>query len=122
MTDDGQVANLIADLDHPDKPTIRAAVDALISLATTSPNIQQILHQRLIETGHRNYWPAAYILGHLPHPSGAVIRNLIEALDHREPDIRLAIALLLVRIVNTDGGFLDLLVELVRCGVGNDEG
>ncbi len=108
MTDDGQVANLIADLDHPDKPTIRAAVDALISLATTSPDIQQILHQRLTETGHRNYWPAAYILGHLPHPSGAVIRNLIEALDHREPDIRWAIALLLVRIVKTEGHFLAL--------------
>src|SRR5437867_4436756 len=121
MTDDGQVANLIADLDHPDKPTIRAAVDALISLATTSPNTQQILHQRLIETGHRNYWPAAYILGHLPHPSGAVIRNLIEALDHREPDIRWAIALLLVRIVKKEGDFLNLLVELSKTGTANQK-
>jgi HEAT repeat protein len=121
MTDNGQVAELIADLDHPDKPTIRAAVDALISLATASPDIQQTLHQRLIETGHRNYWPAAYILGHLPHPSGAVIQTLIEALDHREPDIRWAIALLMVRIVKTEGDLLNLLVELSKTGTANQK-
>jgi len=121
MTDNGQVAELIADLDHPDKPTIRVAVDALISLATASPDIQQTLHQRLIETGHRNYWPAAYILGHLPHPSGAVIQNLIEALDHREPDIRWAIALLMVRIVKTEGDLLNLLVELSKTGTANQK-
>jgi HEAT repeat protein len=121
MPDDGQIANLIADLDHPDKPTIRAAVDALISLATTSPDIQQILHLRLIETGHRNYWPAAYILGHLPDPSGAVIQKLIEALDHREADIRWAIALLLVRIVKKEGDFLNLLVELSKTGTANQK-
>jgi HEAT repeat protein len=121
MTDNGQVAELIADLDHPDKPTIRAAVDALISLATASPDIQQTLHQRLIETGHRNYWPAAYILGHFPHPSGAVIQTLIEALDHREPDIRWAIALLMVRIVKTEGDLLNLLVELSKTGTANQK-
>ena len=121
MTDNGQVAELIADLDHPDKPTIRAAVDALISLATASPDIQQTLHQRLIETGHRNYWPAAYILGHLPHPSGVVIQTLIEALDHREPDIRWAIALLMVRIVKTEGDLLSLLVELSKTGTTNQK-
>ena len=121
MTDNGQVAELIADLDHPDKPTIRAAVDALISLATASPDIQQTLHQRLIETGHRNYWPAAYILGHLPHPSGVVIQTLIEALDHREPDIRWAIALLMVRIVKTEGDLLNLLVELSKTGTANQK-
>jgi HEAT repeat protein len=121
MTDNGQVAELIADLDHPDKPTIRAAVDALISLATASPDIQQTLHQRLIETGHRNYWPAAYILGHFPHPSGTVIQTLIEALDHREPDIRWAIALLMVRIVKTEGDLLNLLVELSKTGTANQK-
>jgi len=121
MTDNGQVAELIADLDHPDKPTIRAAVDALISLATASPDIQQTLHQRLIETGHRNYWPAAYILGHFPHPSGAVIQTLIEALDHREPDIRWAIALLMVRIMKTEGDLLNLLVELSKTGTANQK-
>jgi HEAT repeat protein len=116
MTDEVQIATLIADLDHPDKPTIRAAVDALISLATGLPAFQQILHQRLTESGHKNYWPAAYVLGHLPSPSPVVIQNLIEALDHREPDIRWAIALLLVRIAKTDGNLTNLLVDL--CGTG----
>jgi hypothetical protein len=121
MTDDVQIANLIADLDHPDKPTIRAAVDALISLATGSPACQQILHQRLIESGHRNYWPAAYVLGHLPYPSRVVIQNLIEALDHREPDIRWAIALLLVRIAKTNGELTNLLIDLCTTGTANQK-
>jgi HEAT repeat protein len=121
MTDAGQIANLIADLDHPDKPTIRAAVDALISLASISPDLQPILDQRLNESGHRNYWPAAYVLGHLPHPSGPVIRNLIEALDHREPDIRWAIALLLVRIAKTEGDLINVLIDLCATGTANQK-
>jgi HEAT repeat protein len=121
MTDDGQIANLIADLDHSDKPTIRAAVDALISIASASPDLERILHQRLTESGHRNYWPAAYILGHLPHPSGVVIGNLIEALDHREPDIRWAIALLLVRVAKTEGHLINLFVELCKTGTANQK-
>jgi HEAT repeat protein len=121
MTDDVQIANLIADLDHPDKPTIRAAVDALISLATGSADFQQILQQRLTEPGHRNYWPAAYVLGHLPYPSGAVIQNLIEALDHREPDIRWAIALLLVRIAKTHGDLIKSLADLCTTGTVNQK-
>jgi HEAT repeat protein len=121
MTDAGQIANLIADLDHPDKPTIRAAVDALISLASISPDLQPILDQRLSESGHRNYWPAAYVLGHLPNPSGLVIRNLIEALDHREPDIRWAIALLLVRIAKTEGDLINVLIDLCATGTANQK-
>jgi HEAT repeat protein len=121
MTDDVPIAKLIADLDHPDKPTIRAAVDALISLAKVSPDFQQILHQRLTESGHRNYWPVAYVLGHFPYPSGVVIQNLIEALDHREPDIRWAIALLLVRIAKTDGDLINLLVDLCATGTANQK-
>jgi HEAT repeat protein len=121
MTDDVQIAKLIADLDHPDKPTIRTAVDALISLATESPAFQQILHQRLAESGHRNYWSAAYVLGHLPHPSALVIQNLIEALDHREADIRWAIALLLVRIAKTDGELINRLIDLCGAGTANQK-
>jgi HEAT repeat protein len=121
MTDDVQIAKLIADLDHPDKPTIRAAVDALISLATGSPDFQQIIHQRLSEIGHRNYWPAAYVLGHLPYPSAVVIQKLIEALDHREPDIRWAIALLLVRIAKTNGELTNLLIDLCTTGTANQK-
>ena len=96
--DKDQTAALVADLDHQDKPTIRAAVDALIPLAAHSPQICDLLNRRLIEDGHKNYWPVAYVLGNLPQPSRAAITHLLDALDHREPDIRWAIALLLVGI------------------------
>ena len=97
-TEPREITDLIAALDHPDKPTIRAAVDKLIALAETSETLRQALHNRLSEADHRNYWPVAYILGHQAEPSGVVIRTLLDALDHREPDIRWANGLLLVRI------------------------
>lgn len=121
MNDDGQIASLIAALDHPDKPTIRAAVDALIALAPASTDLQKLLHQRLTEAGHKNYWPVAYILGHLAQPSGITIRILIDALDHREPDIRWANALLLERIAKSEGSVITLLIELCDNGTANQK-
>ena len=119
MNDDGQIASLIAALDHPDKPTIRAAVDALIALAPASTDLQRLLHQRLTEDGHKNYWPVAYILGHLCPPSRECIGRLIDALDHREPDIRWAIALLLTRIAKSESAVVALLIELNDTGTAN---
>ena len=85
------LAVLIADLDRPDKPTIRAAVDKLIERAANSESVRHALERRLTEPDHRNYWPAAYILGHLPDPSAATIGILLDTLNHSEPDIRWAI-------------------------------
>ena len=119
--DDRQTAALIADLDHPDKPTIRAAVDALIPAAAHSPELRDLLNHRLIEAGHRQYWPVAYILGNLPQPSAAAITSLLDALDHREPDIRWAIALLLVRNAQQDGGLVPLLIQLCATGSENQK-
>ena len=121
MNDDGQIASLIAALDHPDKPTIRAAVDALIAFAPASTDLQKLLHQRLTEDGHKNYWPVAYILGHLAQPSAITIRILIDALDHREPDIRWANALLLERIAKSEGSVITLLIELCDTGTANQK-
>jgi HEAT repeat protein len=116
--DDAHVAALIADLDHPDKPKIRAAVDALIALAADSVQLRDLLERRLGEADHRNYWPVAYVLGHLPNPSAASILGLLEALDHREPDIRWAISLLLARIAKDN---VELVVSLIRlCASGTD--
>ena len=116
--DDAHVAALIADLDHPDKPKIRAAVDALIALAVDSPQLRDLLERRLGAPDHRNYWPVAYILGNLPNPSAASILGLLEALDHREPDIRWAISLLLARIGKDN---VDLVAALIRlCASGTD--
>jgi len=118
---DGKIAALIADLDRHDKPIIRAAVDALIPLATESFQLREILDRRLVETGHKNYWPVAYILGHLRQPSGACITELLDALDHREPDIRWAMALLLVRIAKDESAVLNLLMEVCATGTANQK-
>lgn len=116
-----EITDLIAALDHPDKPTIRTAVDKLIALAETSETLRQALHNRLSEADHRNYWPVAYILGHQAQPSGVVIRTLLDALDHREPDIRWANGLLLVRIAQQVGAVVPLLIELCETGSANQK-
>jgi len=118
---DGKIAALIADLDRHDKPIIRAAVDALIPLATESFELREILDSRLVETGHKNYWPVAYILGHLRQPSGACITKLLDTLDHREPDIRWAMALLLLRIAKDESAVVNLLIELCATGTANQK-
>ncbi|MSP38048.1 MAG: hypothetical protein EXR70_06120 [Deltaproteobacteria bacterium] len=114
-----RLAALIADLDHPDKPTLRAAVDELIVLAANSEAVRAILDQRLSEPDHRNYWPVAYVLGHLPKPSGVAIRTLLQTLDHPEPDIRWANSLLLVKIAKREGSVFSLLIDLCRNGTAN---
>ena len=113
-----QTAALIAKLDDKDKPTIRAAVDALIPLAAGSPELCTVLNRRLTEAGYIQYWPVAYILGNLPQPSRAVITGLLDALDHREPDIRWAISLLLARIAKDNPALINLLIQL--CVTGSD--
>jgi len=122
MANDGQkLAALICALDDPDKPTLRAAVDQLIGLARESAQVRTALDSRLNEFGHRRYWPVAYILGHLPNPSDAAIRNLLDTLDHREPDIRWACSLLLVKIAQTETALIEWLIELCRNGTANQK-
>lgn len=118
---DGQIAALIAELDRPDKPAIRAAVDALIALAADDPQLREILDRRLVESGHKNYWPAAFILGHLPQVSDNCLTQLLAALDHHEPDIRWAMALLLVRIAKNEIAVVNLLNELAATGTTNQK-
>lgn len=119
--DDPGVAALIADLDQTDKPTLRAATDRLISLALDSAPIRDLLDRRLREPGHRQYWPAAYILGHLPEPSDASIRNLLDALDHREADIRWAVLLLMIEIAKRQPSVVNFFIELCRSGTATQK-
>ena len=114
--DDTAIAALIADLDHHDKPTIRAAVDALVPLAEHSPELCALLYGRLNRDEQKNDWPIAYVLGQLPRPAKAVVRTLFDALDHQEADIRWAMALLLVRIAKQDGDLVSRLIELSATG------
>jgi len=116
-----EITALIADLDHHDKPTIRAAVDALIARAEQSADLRALLLERLIQPGKKNYWPVAYILGQLPSPNDTVVRVLLDALDHQEPDIRWAIALLLVRLAKNDPNHIGDLIELSANGTANQK-
>ena len=116
-----RLSALIGDLDNPDKPTLRKAVDQLIVVAAEAPQIRATLERRLNETGHRNYWPVAYVLGNLPQPSAAALRTLINTLNHHEPDIRWACALLMISIARREPGVIALLIELCRNGTANQK-
>ena len=115
MNDD-KIAALIADLDHSDKPRIRAAVDALIPLAAAAPALADELNRLLDDSRGKHRWPAAYILAHLPHPSRPVFTVLLNALDHSDADIRWAVMLLLVRLAKTNRDIIGLLLELRETG------
>lgn len=114
--DDRQITALIATLEQRDKPALRAAVDQLISLALNSPPLCARLERRLNEGGRRTDWPVAYVLGNLPNPSRPAIDRLFDALDHEEPDIRWAVALLLVRIAKEQKEVMGLLIRLCAAG------
>jgi HEAT repeat protein len=113
------IAALIAGLDDPDKSKIRAAVDALLASSVDEPGLRTKLEQSLGTRQHANPWAFAYVLAKLPQPSATAIRILLESLDHREPDIRWAIALLLTRLARTEGAIAGLLLELSRRGTVN---
>jgi len=119
--DDAKTAALIAGLDHPQKPKIRAAVDALIASAAHESRLRTLLEQSMGNAQHRNPWAFAYVLAHLPQPSGATLRALLNGLDHSEPDIRWAIALLLTRLARTESSVGNLLLELSRAGTANQK-
>jgi HEAT repeat protein len=113
---DDKIAPLMADLEKSDKPTLRKAVDALIPIAADDPRIATILSELLINPGRKNRWPIAYILASLPSPTELGIQVLTETLDHRDPDIRWAVALILIRLAKTDRQVLKLLIELASKG------
>jgi HEAT repeat protein len=117
-----EIAELISKLGHDDKPTLRAAVDALIPLASEFSVVRETLIRRLLEAeSGTNEWPIAYILGHLPQPAQPVIRSLLDALDHRDADIRWAVALLLVRIAKSAPQRVDELIDLCAIGTANQK-
>jgi HEAT repeat protein len=111
------IAALIGDLEHSEKPVIRAAVNALVSLAHASPQLRDTLHRRMSEPHVKNVWAIAYILAQLPEPSGDAIQRLLEELAHQDADIRWAIGLLLVRLASSDENIPRQLLRL--CAIGN---
>jgi HEAT repeat protein len=113
---DKKIAALISALADSDKTKIRAAVDALVTLATDSADVRAALEQRLNGPHGKNHWTLAYVLGHLSQPSGAVVQTLLDALDHADPEIRWAIAVLLVRLGKSDAVIARRLLELCATG------
>jgi HEAT repeat protein len=113
---DDKIAPLMADLEKSDKPTLRKAVDALISIAADDPRIATTLSALFKDPSRKNRWPIAYILASLPSPTQSSIQVLTETLDHRDPDIRWAVALILIRLAKTDRQVLKLLIELASKG------
>jgi HEAT repeat protein len=112
-------AVLIARLEDSEKAKIRAAVDALIDLSSSIPSLRGSLEESLNDGQLKNRWAVGYVLGHLPQPSGAAILALLGGLDHIEPDIRWAIALLLVRLARSDGSLINSLLTLCASGTVN---
>ena len=116
---DDKIATLLADLEKSDKPTLRRAVDALIPIAAEDPQIAATLRELLNNPSRESRWPIAYVLASLPSPTPTSIRVLSATLDHRDPDIRWAVALMLIRLARTDRQVLKSLIELAAKGTAN---
>ena len=116
---DDKIVALIADLENSDKPTLRKAVDELIRIAADDAQIATTLSERLHDPGCKNHWSIAYILASLPSPTESSVKVLMGTLDHRDPDIRWAVALILIRLAKADKRVLQLLIELASKGTAN---
>jgi len=116
---DDKIARLLADLEKSDKPTLRRAVDALIPIAAEDPQIAATLRELLNNPSRESRWPIAYVLASLTSPPQTSVRVLSETLDHRDPDIRWAVALMLIRLARTDRQVLKSLIELAAKGTAN---
>jgi HEAT repeat protein len=111
-----RIASLISALESSDKPTLRAAVDALIPLAKESPEIANKLSQLLNEPQRPGRWPIAYVLANLPGPSEKTVQVLLDSLDTKDSDVRWAIALLLIELARKDQTIIARLLETVSKG------
>ena len=115
MSDTSHV-ELIEALSSSDKPTVRAAVDALIPLLAGSAGLKETLNALLLNAQRKNRWAVAYVLAHLPQPPSKTIEILLDGLGHRDPEIRWAIGLLLVRLAKTENKIVQSLSELCATG------
>jgi HEAT repeat protein len=116
MPEGNQIADWIQALDRPDKQALRLAVDGLISLLGTSPDIVGVLQNLLKDPQRKNRWPVAFVLAHLSPPISEPLQILLDALDDPDPDIRWAIILLLARLTKTNAAQLQLPLSLLVTG------
>jgi hypothetical protein len=103
MADEAQTcAALIAALSGSDKVKIRAAVDELIVLGSSSDAVKTLLEEHLASAAPHRRWTLAYVLGELSQPSATVLRALEEGLDLEDSEVRWAVALLLTKLARSD--------------------
>ena len=108
---------LIQALDQPDKKAVREAVDALIPMAKSAPEVAARLSAALEAAPAEKRWPIAYVLSHISPLSTSCVDALKDALAFEDPDIRWAVALLLVRLAKKpEPAVAAHLIELLRCG------
>lgn len=110
---------LFRDLDSTDKPTIRAAVDQLIKIADDQPGLPARLRLLFLQPSKNDHWPIAYVLGELGAIDTELLDRLVHGLNHPEPDIRWAIALLLVRKAANHCEITPRLIALCQSGTNN---
>ena len=111
-----RIASLIQSLSHPDKKVTRDAADALISIAPDFPQLAEQLNRLIAETPAQSRWPIAYVLGHISPASPLCLPVLKETLGSKDPDIRWAASLLLVRLGKSNRRIVELLLDLLKSG------
>ena len=114
--DPEQIASLIVSLNHPNKKVIRQAADTLISMAPNFPGLSERLHRLLSDSPEEKRWPIAYVLAQISPPSPSCLHALKETLGNKDPDLRWAAGLLLVRLGKGDRGVVALLLDLLKSG------
>jgi len=111
------IDSLIASLELSDKKALRAAVDALIPRASSDPEVAVRLRAVLDAAPVKRRWPVAYVLAQIAPLSAPCLDALKDALDENDPDIRWAVALLLVRLgQKSDSGVAGQLIDLLHSG------
>jgi len=108
---------LIASLDQSDKRAVRKAVDALISVLGSAPEAAAKLRAALEQAPAEKRWPIAYVLAHADPFHAPCLDALTDALALSDPDIRWAVALLLVELgKKPDSGLVAHLIDLAGRG------
>ena len=112
-----RIAELLRALAHPDKKTVRQAVDALVALAPAKPDLPAIMQAAMARAPAPARWPIAYALAQMAPPSEACCEALESALDAPDPDIRWAIVVLLARLGRErDSAVASRLAALAKSG------
>lgn len=109
------LADAIGDvLADPVRAVARAAGDALVVLAGRDVAVVDLLRRALRSEDPLRRIGAAFALARLTPPGPPLLRTLVEALGHRDGDVRWTAARLLVEVGRLHPEVLALLLELTR--------